>query len=102
MLSREYVAQLAGLLLEPGHRLRIRDLALPVGDLLGERRVLSGQRRHLRVEVPALRHLPVDGKRDKTADSGDEHDGNPAQRDRTVKCRTLSWTDDAFLFLGAV
>ena len=97
MLAGEDVPELAGLLLEPGDRLRIGDLALPVRDLVLERRVLRRQGSHLRVEVAALRDLTVDGKGDETADPGDEHDREPAQGQRTVDAWTLGGTDGATL-----
>lgn len=78
MLAGEDVPELAGLLLEPGDGLSIRDLALPVRDLADERRVLGCERAHLGVEVAALRHLTVHGECDQSANAGDEHDRNAA------------------------
>jgi hypothetical protein len=98
MLAGEDVAELSRLLLEPRDCLGVGDLALPIRDLLCERGVLRRERDHLGVEMTGLRHLAVDGECNKPADSSDEHDCNPAQRDGAVDRRTLRGTDGATLF----
>jgi hypothetical protein len=98
MLAREDVSELARLLLQPGNGLCVGDLALPIRDLLRQCRVLGPKRVDLGVEMPRLRHLPVDRECDQSADPGNEHDCNPAQRDWAVNGRTWGATDGAVLF----
>ena len=98
MLAGEDVPELTRLLLKPRDGLRIGDPALTVGDLLLQRRILGRERAHLCVEMTALRDLSVHGECDQSADPGDEHDCNPAQRDRAVDRRTWGGTDGSVLF----
>jgi hypothetical protein len=97
VLAREDVPELASLLLQPRNGLGISDLSLAVRDLPDERRVLGCKCVHLRIEAATLRNLTVHGKRHQAADPGDEHDGKPAQRDRTVERRTWIGTDETIL-----
>ena len=84
VLPGEDVAELTRLLLQPRDCLRVGDLALPIRDLLRQRRILGSECVDLGVEVPRLRHLPVHRECDQSAHPGDEHDCNPAQRDWAV------------------
>jgi hypothetical protein len=97
VLAGEDVPELASLLLQPRDGLGVGDLSLAVRDLPDEGRVLSCKRVHLRIEAAALGNLTVHGERHQAADSGDEHDGKPAQRDRTVERRTWTGTDETIL-----
>ena len=97
MLAGEDVPELTRLLLKPGDGLRVGDLALSIRYLPDERGVLGGERVHLGIEAAALGNLTVHGECNQSADAGDEHDRNPAQRDGTVERRTVSGTEDAIL-----
>ena len=98
MLAGEDVSELPRFLLQPRDRLGIGDLALPIRDLLRQRRILACERVDLGIDVPRLRHLPVHRKGDQSTDPGDEHDCNPAQRDWAVDGWTWGATDGSVLF----
>jgi hypothetical protein len=98
VLAGEDVPELPRLLLQPGNRLRIGDLPLPIRDLLRQRRILGCECVDLGVEVPRLRHLSVHREGNQSADPGNEHDCNPAQRDWAVDGWTWGATDGSVLF----
>jgi hypothetical protein len=98
VLARKDVPELPRLLLQPGNRLRVGDLALAVRDLPRQRRISGCERVDLGVEMPRLRHLSVHRECDQAADRGNEHDCNPAQSDWTVDGWTRGATDGAVLF----
>jgi hypothetical protein len=97
LLAGEHVAELSRLLLQPRDRLGVGDLQLAIGDLLCEGRVLGRERADLGIEVTALRHLSVDRERHQSTDPSDQHDCNPAQRDRALDGWTWGGTDGAIL-----
>src|ERR1035438_7053204 len=97
LLAREDVAKLARLLFEPGDGLSVGNLPFAIGDLLGQRHVLGGERAHLGVEMTRLGDLSIHGKCNQAADPRDEHDCDPAQRDRAFGAWTWSGTDGTIL-----
>lgn len=98
LLAGEHVPELARLLLQPGDRLRVDDLALVIADALRQRRVLLLQLPHLRVDAAALGDLAVHGERDDATD--DRDDGEPETAKRRRSARRGAATDGANLVWG--